>query len=98
MRGLKEIGLAEGACTQRTKLLSQITEHINNVSQLAAEMVEARKVCNNIEKTREKAIGYCEKVKEAYFDNIRYNVDKLELLIGDQYWLLPKYREMLFLR
>jgi glutamine synthetase len=97
IKGLKELGLSE-TCAQRTQTLNNISEHINNISQLAAEMVEARKVCNNIENTREKAIGYCEKVKEAYFDKLRYHVDKLEQLIDDREWTLPKYRELVFLR
>jgi glutamine synthetase len=97
LRGLKELGLTE-TCSQRTQTLNTITEHINEVSQLAGEMVEARKVCNNIDSTREKAIAYCEKVKEAYFDKIRYHVDKLEQLVDDREWTLPKYRELVFLR
>jgi glutamine synthetase len=97
LRGLKELGLTE-TCSQRTQTLNTITEHINEVSQLAGEMVEARKVCNNIDTTREKAIAYCEKVKEAYFDKIRYHVDKLEQLVDDREWTLPKYRELVFLR
>jgi len=97
LRGLKELGLSE-TCSQRTQTLKTITEHINEISQLAGEMVEARKVCNNIDTTREKAIAYCEKVKEAYFDKIRYHVDKLEQLVDDREWTLPKYRELVFLR
>ena len=97
VRGLRELGMSD-ACAQRTQTLNKISEHINYVSQLAGEMVEARKVCNNIEKTREKAIGYCEKVKEAYFDKLRYHVDKLEQLVDDKEWTLPKYRELVFLR
>jgi glutamine synthetase len=61
-------------------------------------MIQARKKVNAITDTREKAIAYGDQIKEAFFDKIRYNVDKLELLVGDDYWLLPKYREMLFLR
>jgi glutamine synthetase len=97
IKGLKDLGLSE-TCAQRTQTLNKISEHINNISQLAGEMVEARKVCNNIENTREKAIGYCEKVKEAYFDKLRYHVDKLEQFIDDREWTLPKYRELVFLR
>jgi glutamine synthetase len=44
------------------------------------------------------AIAYCDTVKDKYFDGIRYHADKLELLVSDDYWMLPKYREMLFLR
>lgn len=97
VRGLRELGLGE-TCAQRTQILGRISEHINNVSELAGEMVEARKFCNNIENTREKAIAYCEKVKEAYFDKLRYHVDKLEQLVDDREWTLPKYREIVFLR
>ena len=60
-------------------------------------MIEARKVANEITDSREKAISYCDEVKK-HFDVIRYHVDKLELLVGDEYWELPKYRELLFLR
>jgi glutamine synthetase len=97
VKGLKDLGLGE-TCAQRTQTLNNITEHINNASELAAGMVEARKVCNNIENTREKAIAYSEKVKEAYFDKLRYHVDKLEQLVDDREWTLPKYRELVFLR
>jgi glutamine synthetase len=60
-------------------------------------MVEARKKSNKIEDLREKAIAYDENVKP-YFDKIRYHVDKLELLVDDELWPMPKYRELLFLR
>jgi glutamine synthetase len=95
---LKEAGLAEGACTERTKSLNKISEHINKVSTLTEEMIEARKKCNKIEDSREKAIAYCEEVKEKYFDAIRYHADKLEQMVEDKEWSLPKYRELLFLR
>jgi glutamine synthetase len=98
VKGLKEIGLAEGLCTQRTELLNKISGHINKVSALADEMTEARRVSNNIEDSREKAIAYCNDVKEKYFDELRYHVDKLEQLVDDKEWSLPKYREMVFLR
>jgi glutamine synthetase len=60
-------------------------------------MVEARKVANDITNTREKAIAYCDTIK-SYFDEIRYHADKLELLVDNKLWDLPKYRELLFLR
>jgi glutamine synthetase len=55
-------------------------------------------VANNIEDTRAKAIAYEAQVKAQYFDKIRYHVDKLEELVDDELWTLPKYRELLFLR
>jgi glutamine synthetase len=96
--GLKEIGLAESSYANQKQILEKISLHIDKASDLVEQMIEARKKCNVITDTREKAIAYCNEVKEAFFDKIRYHVDKLELLVGDQYWLLPKYREMLFLR
>jgi glutamine synthetase len=98
LKGLKEAGIADNVCTQRTQILSKISEHINNISENVVAMIEARKVCNAIEDTRERAISYCTKVKEAYFDKIRYHVDKLEQLVDDREWYLPKYRELVFLR
>ena len=59
-------------------------------------MVEARKVANKIENVREKAIAYHDTVLP-YFDVIRYHIDKLELIVDNQMWPLPKYRELLFI-
>ena len=98
IRGLKEVGLDAESYANQKQILVKISEHISKVSDLVEKMIDARKKVNVITDTREKAIAYSEQVKEAYFDKIRYSVDKLELLIGDQYWALPKYREMLFLR
>ncbi|MFN2458936.1 MAG: glutamine synthetase III [Chitinophagaceae bacterium] len=98
IRGLKETGLSEGTCTHRTKVLTKISEHINHVSELVEEMIEERKKCNAIENTREKAIAYSNEVKEKFFDQIRYHADKLELLVDDKEWYLPKYRELVYLR
>jgi glutamine synthetase len=95
---LKDTGLADNACAHRTELLNKISQHINGVSQLAIEMIEARKKANNLTGTREKAVAYCIDVKEKYFDTLRYHVDKLELLVDDKEWYLPKYRELVFLR
>ncbi len=98
IRGLKEAGLAESAFANQKQILEKISLHINSVSDLVEKMIEARKTCNRINDSRNKAIAYQEQVKDAYFDEIRYHVDKLELLVDDREWYLPKYREMLFLR
>ncbi|HRE39597.1 MAG TPA: glutamine synthetase III, partial [Chitinophagaceae bacterium] len=95
---LKQAGLKESAYANQLQILEKISEHINKASDLVEKMIEARKVCNKIEDVREKAIAYQEKVKDTFFDQIRYHVDKLELLVDDREWYLPKYREMLFLR
>jgi len=97
IRGLKEAGLKDTAFSNQQQILEKISEHINKTSDLVEKMIEARKVCNNMDNTRTKAIAYQSQVKEVFFDEIRYNVDKLELLVDDREWYLPKYREMLFL-
>ncbi len=98
VKGLREIGMGDEACAQRTKILSKTSLHINELSQLVENMIEARKKCNNMTDTREKAIAYGTEVKEKFFNDIRYHADKLELLVDDKEWYLPKYRELLFLR
>ena len=98
IRGLKEAGLKDASYSNQKQILEKISEHINKTSDLVEKMIEARKVCNNLESTREKAIAYQSQVKDSFFDEIRYHVDKLELLVDDREWYLPKYREMLFLR
>jgi glutamine synthetase len=76
-------------------MISEISEHINIIKTKVDEMTEARKKANAIADVKKQAVEYCEKVK-SYFDIIRYHVDKLELLIDDENWPLPKYRELLF--
>ena len=61
-------------------------------------MTEERRKVNQMADTNKKAIAYCDRIKEKYFDKIRDAVDALELLIDDDDWPLVKYREMLFLR
>lgn len=97
IKGLKEIGVNESAYAAQLNILNEMSEHINKVQTLVKDMTEARKEANALSETREKAIAYCDKVKP-YFDEIRYHVDKLEILVDDTEWELPKYRELLFLR
>jgi glutamine synthetase len=98
IRGLKEVGLSESAYANQKQVLEAISVHINDISDNVEKMIEERKKANEITDTRDKAIAYCDKVKEKYFDAIRSHVDRLELLVDDSFWLLPKYRELLFLR
>jgi len=98
IKGLKELGLKESAYSNQQLILEQISEHIGKVSELVAKMIEARKIANAMTDTRTKAIAYNSQVKEPFFDQIRYHVDKLELLVDDKEWVLSKYREILFLR
>jgi glutamine synthetase len=98
IKGLKESGLKESAFANQKQILEKISEHISKTSELVEKMIEARKICNNMNGTRTKAIAYQSQVKDAFFDDIRYHVDKIELLVDDREWYLPKYREILFLR
>ncbi|MCC6288747.1 MAG: glutamine synthetase III [Chitinophagaceae bacterium] len=98
IKGLKDVGLPEASYANQLQILEKISEHISAVADGVEQMIEARKVVNKIDNTRTKAIAYQSQIKDTFFDKIRYHVDKLELLVDDQYWLLPKYREMLFLR
>jgi glutamine synthetase len=77
--------------------ITEISEHVDKIKTFVNEMIEARKVANKIQDGQEKAFAYCNRVKP-YFDKIRYHVDKLELLVDDELWPLPKYRELLFIR
>jgi glutamine synthetase len=94
-RGLIDLGLDAG---EIKKSIEEVSKHINNVKKFSIEMTEERKRINKIEDLRERAIEYCDNVRNKYFDQLRYAVDKLELLIDDEDWPLVKYREMLFLR
>jgi glutamine synthetase len=95
---LREAALPEKLYKGQLTLLKEVSTHIQEVYDNVHEMVEARKVANNIDDTRTKAIAYEANVKAQYFDKIRYHVDKLEELVDDELWTLPKYRELLFLR
>ncbi len=79
------------------ELLRKIQGHTASIQKLTSELIEARKRANRIENAREKAIAYHDTV-EVYFDEIRRHVDKLEEIIDDQMWTLPKYRELLFIK
>jgi glutamine synthetase len=77
--------------------IKEISEHINEVKVNVDLMLEERKKANRLGSIEEMAIAYDEKVKP-YFDIIRYHIDKLELMVDDEFWPLPKYREILFLK
>ncbi len=100
VKGLKDIfgekefkELAVG----RIELIKNIGEHISTIKAKVEEMIDARKVANKIEDEREKASAYANSVFP-FLDEIRYHIDKLELIVDDEIWPLPKYRELLFNR
>lgn len=78
-------------------IIKEIAERTSIIEKGVEDLVNARKVANKIENAREKAISYHDTV-ESFFETIRYQIDKLELLVADELWSLPKYREMLFIR
>jgi glutamine synthetase len=98
IKNLKELGMDEQSYSSQQDLLSRVSKHIHVIYTKIHEMTEARKVANNIENIRTRAIAYDSQVKAKFFDEIRYHVDKLEHLIDNEKWTLPKYREMLLLR
>jgi glutamine synthetase len=93
--GLAGLGIDNKAVVQTIK---EISGHIETIKNGVREMVEERKRINKITDAHKRAIGYCEDIKEKYFETIRDAVDKLELLVDDEDWPLVKYRELLFLR
>lgn len=97
IRGMKDIGLDMKLASAQTELVKEISEHVSVIKAKSEAMTEARKAANNVDDVRERAIAYCDKVKP-FFDEIRYHTDKLELIVDDKLWPLPKYRELLFMR
>jgi glutamine synthetase len=93
---LGETAGREAAKTQ-IDLVSKISAHLNSMKAHADKMLDERKKANSIEHAEDKAIAYCDNVK-VHFDDIRYHADKLELLVDDELWPMPKFREMLFTR
>ncbi|MDA3880778.1 MAG: glutamine synthetase III [Prolixibacteraceae bacterium] len=99
VKGLKEVFGDEfkTLAGNRLEIIREISEHITFIKTNVNEMVEARKVANKIEDQVELAFAY-DKTVRPYLDEIRYNIDKLELIVDDELWPLPKYRELLFNR
>jgi glutamine synthetase len=98
IKGMKDAGFPETAFKTQHDIVAKISEHVQTITANVTAMIEARKKANEIEDHRSMAIAYCDEIKEKYFDVIRYHADKLELMIDDSLWPLPKYRELLFLR
>jgi glutamine synthetase len=78
-------------------LIRRISRHTSYITETVQKMIDARKVANKVENTRQKAILYHDTVAP-YLESIRYHIDKLELIVEDEMWTLPKYRELLFIR
>ncbi|RHJ95002.1 glutamine synthetase III [Parabacteroides bouchesdurhonensis] len=83
--------------SKNVEIIEDIANRTIFIKEKVDEMVEARKVANKIESEREKAIAYHDTIVPM-LESIRYHIDKLELVVDDQMWTLPKYRELLFIR
>jgi len=88
---------AESLTARNKKIIKEIGERTQTIETGVEELIAARKVANKIESEREKAIAYHDTV-EPKMEEVRYHIDKLELLVSDELWTLPKYRELLFIR
>jgi len=100
VKGLKEIFNEKEykeLAAERLALIKEISERVAIIGNKVEEMIDARKLANKIEHAREMSIEYSTKVFP-YFDEIRYHIDKLELIVDNEMWPLPKYRELLFIR
>jgi len=99
VKGLKELFGDEykTLAGNRLDIIREISDHVTAIKSKVNDMVEARKVVNVIDDGKEKAYAYDAKVRP-FLDDIRYHIDKLELIIDDELWPLPKYRELLFNR
>ncbi len=86
---------AERLSAHDNSIIEELSVHIAEIKRNVEEMVEARKQANVIASERSRAIAYHDNVF-SYFDTIRYHIDKLELIVDDELWPLPKYREILF--
>lgn len=89
--------LGKEASQAQTKLIMKTAVHLNKMKSFSDEMLHKRKQANKVENHLDRAIAYCDEVK-VHFDQIRYHADKLEKLVDDEIWPLPKLREILFTR
>src|SRR5574344_195687 len=97
MKNIFPADKAERLSARNMKLIEEIAERTEKIEKNVEELVEARKVANKIDSEREKAIAYHDNV-EPKMEVIRKEIDKLELIVEDDQWTLPKYRELLFIR
>ena len=97
MRDIFPVDKAEKLSERNIKLIEEIAERTSAIEKGVEELVDARKVANKIEDEHQKAIAYHDTVPPK-MESIRYQIDKLELIVDDALWPLPKYRELLFIR
>lgn len=97
MRNIFSAEKAEKLSERNIKLIEEIADRTQTIERGVEELVNARKVANKIESEHDKAIAYHDTVAPK-MEDIRYQIDKLELIVEDDLWTLPKYRELLFIR
>jgi glutamine synthetase len=100
VQGMKEVfkqERAERLSTRNMKLIEEIAERTELIEQWVEDLTEARRVANRIENIHQRAIAYHDTVCP-HMEAIRKEIDKLELIVEDGLWTLPKYRELLFIR
>ena len=97
MNAIFPADMAAKLSTNNVSLIQQISEHTSFITENVARLIDARRVANRIESVRQRAIAYHDTVAPL-IEAIRRHVDKLELIVDDELWPLPKYREMLFIR
>ena len=97
LKGLFPDEEADKLSAENLAIIKKIAEHTSYIKEHVDTMVEARKSANRISDEREKAIAYHDNIAPM-LEQIRYHIDKLELIVDDQMWTLPKYRELLFIR
>ena len=97
MRGLFSEEETRQLSAENLAIIRKIAEHTSYIKEHVDSMIDARKVANKIADEREKAIAYHDTIAPM-LEQIRYHIDKLELIVDDQMWTLPKYRELLFIR
>lgn len=95
MRELLPKGEVQKLCATQLSLIRDISEHVNALKTSADAMIAERKKANKMTDVRKKAFAYCDKVNP-YLNEIKYHSDKLEMLIDDELWPMPKLRELLF--
>ena len=100
VQGMKDVFSSDKAdrlSARNMKLIEEIAERTEKIEQLVEDLTEARRVANRIEAIHQRAIAYHDTVCP-HMEAIRNEIDKLEMIVDDGLWTLPKYRELLFIR
>ncbi len=95
--GMRSIGISKAKMNSQMAIINEINDRVTTIKTQVDKMIAERVKANKLIDNHRKAIAYCDKIKP-HFEFIREEVDKLEFIVADNYWQLPKYREMLFIR